>query len=258
MRLIYQVYQSAYCLAQRKNTPIHLFRNHSSSAISLFVCLQLENNTLNGVLTGILLDYFCTCGISVPEVWLSSSFYLPGNILKYSKICSSFDKESFISLASSFNCLDAWILQSSNSYYINICVSHCINTPFQLRNIQVATKILEYGKRFDSPVIYRLLSRMCYQSSPSLALVYSRKAIELGDIESKDILASLVDNPIIPKSINCGQISNNRLNLICHMLSRLDPVFVRSLQSSSQIQHLKFSTFISGNLIGLTYIVPNV
>ena len=260
MRYIYQVYQSASYLSQQKNIPIHLFRNHSLSAISLLASLQLDNNTLNGVLSGVLLDYFNLCSISIPkDLEFSSSFYLPGNILKYSKLCISSDKDLFICLASSFNCYDAWILRSS-PHFIDICISHCIITPFidellrlvkhllQNKDTKAATKLLEHGRRFDSPVIYRLLSRMYLQSSPSLALVHSRKAIELGDIESKDILASLVDDPTIPKSVHCGQISNNRLQLICHMLFRLDPVFVKKVQESTHVQHLKFTTFISGNL----------
>ena len=260
MELIYQVYQACYQLAQQRSTPIHLFRECSTAATSLFISLQKENSTISGVLSGVLLDFFCTCKIKFPAgVDFSSSFYIPGNILKYSKLCASADKSSYIDVASSFNCFDAWVLKCSTRSYVDICVSHCATTPFideilqfvkiqlQDKNIKLATEVLENGGRFNSPVIYRLLSRMYLLSSPSLSLIYSKKAIELGDIESKKILASLVDNPCIPQSIICGQISNNRLLIISHLLSRLDPLFVKKVQNFPEVQCLKFGTFIAGN-----------
>lgn len=262
---ITNVYHTTECLMRQATTPIHIFKTVISDCLALVCEFQIPDQPLYGVLTGILMDCLISCKVPIhdfiSQLEMSPSFYTPINILKYAPVTPQDSASEFLILASSFHCFESWVLTSTTSYYADLCYNHCIFTNsvndilqfarfhLQLNNNKFAIQILLLGSRFKNPIIFRILARLHITLNPIQALGYARQAISLGDIDAKTILALLLDNPKIPKTLCDGQISSNRVKLISRVIFKIDPVFATNASTSDSIRQTKFTSFIAGTIL---------
>ena len=209
-----------------------------------------------------MLDCLNNCPISIAEflskLKLSPSFYIPHNILKYSTLVSPAIALELTALASQFHSYEAWVLSSQSPYFANLCYLQIERTAqlndilkfsrfhIKIKNHETAIEILNKGLKFNSPLISRLLARLHLHSSPAQALEYARKAVCLGDAESRVIVAQLLDHPNLPKELRVGQISTKRASILSQLIAEIDPVFATNAQSNARVRDSKFITFITG------------
>ena len=148
---------------------------------------------------------------------------------------------------------------SEDPYYGNLCLDYCsitedlndilafVRIQVTYKNHNLAKEALSCGLRFKSPIVYRLLSRLYHSSSPAQALLFSKMAVELGDLQSEKILSTLLDNPDLQKKVCGGQVSSYRVQLISSLLVKLDSAFVAATQHSPKAQNQGFIAFIAGS-----------
>ena len=224
--------------------------------------LQKFNDTIVGILSRIiiyhLLPYHVDFKVILRDITLSPSFYIPENIIQYSKNLSEKDSEDFLSLACQFHSFEAWVLMSQNLHFYQICLSHLETTKRETdflvfskhqiknNNLVEARKCLTLGLKTNSPIILRVLSRLTMDQNPVQALGYARKAVSLGDSESRLIVANILDSDRVPNDDRYGLVSNQRLTAMGDLIALLDPCFAYNLGINDLIKDCNFSRFLAG------------
>ena len=263
MYFLSKVYKCVLKLSNHAKTPRHILQEIIKDSICLLSELQTPDIIFNGFLTCTLLSYLCICKVPLSTILssikLCPSFNVPCNVLLLSRLSDQTEKILYLELAASFYCFEAWNILSESLHFSALCLDYCsttenLNDILAFVKIQVthkkhgvAKQALSSGLRFESPIVYRLLSRMHYSSSPAQALEYSRMAVELGDIQAQSILSALLDAPDLQKEVCGGQVSSYRVQLISSLIVKLDYSFFSYTQHSPGAQQQGFISFIAGS-----------
>ena len=93
----------------------------------------------------------------------------------------------------------------------------------------------------------RLLARLYLDIDPRKALRYAEQASENGDNLGASVHSDVLDyvSGTLPSS---SYLSNNRVQLISHLIAKLDPSFAYHVGGSGDLGNSGFITFISGTI----------
>ena len=232
------------------------------NTLAILIKLQQFNETIVGILSRIIIQNLITFKVDLKTilsgVTLSPAFYIPQNIILYSQNTGDNDSEDFLRLACQFQSFKAWVLMSHISNFNTICQAHLKTSKKQNdflvfskhqienNNLVEARKCLTLGLKTNSPIILRVLSRLTIDQNPVLALGYARKAMSLGDSESRKIVATILDSDRVPNNDRCGLVSNLRLTAMGDLIALIDPCFAYNLGMNDLIKDCNFSRFLAG------------
>lgn len=189
---------------------------------------------------------------------LPASFNLPPNIIAYSKFVKSNTTILYIELAGQFRCFPAWVALSQNPFFNGLCHKVIDDTSnvheiltFARFHLTIgaeaeATKILLKGLKLECPVILRILARLSINKNPEAALEYAQKAVELGDLESKTLVAQLLDSDSVSYHARDGKLGIGRITIISRLIAKIDPTYATNAPLSEDIKTLRFSSFLAG------------
>ena len=94
--------------------------------------------------------------------------------------------------------------------------------------------------------MFRLLARLYLDVDPEKALQYAAKASESGDTIGASVHAEILDSVsgTVPSVLH---ISASRVQLVSHLIAKLDPSFAFHAGNSGDLGYSGFITFNSGN-----------
>ena len=258
-------------LDQFAKTPQHILKSNIDDSFLFFLSLQNSNDPLIGnitdnshfknkelflgVLSLLILSSLNSAGAvlnsEMSHHHFSPSFYQPATLHLYSNMVTCNSKE-FLYLAANFNHFQTWILLPE---YENLCLEHISSSSqkkeflmyaqrmIKNKNIPEAVRILESCVQFQRPEIFRLLSRLLFETDPNKSFYYAERAIFLGDSGAIKLKTDLLDSGRIRST---DQISSTKLQLVSQLLCKLDSGFAFNARHLDESRRKDFITFITG------------